>query len=340
MSTRSAVRPINFTSMLISVTEVCTVGCRHCGFIGTSRDREPRAVNLVDWIRDVCDYGIPKLIFTGGEPFQRFELLRPAVNAAARHSTAPEIAIFTSSAWGASPQAVDERLTKLVKIDHFYLSADIFHQERVPVQYVKNVIEGALRFGVEHVSICATVSEAWHEGHIRKMFAEYKDVILFNFDQVIPTPFIDVETHGVSVDPNNYNSVCFLGTPLVNPNGDVAACHIGKAGAYSDLRSQVYFLGNLFDEPFSAIVTRASGNYEYQFLRAFGPRGLARMVSADPAALESMPIQEFTNGCDLCYKLLKDSGVREWFRNAVNTPEQRRLIDAARALRFGESPTA
>src|SRR5262245_22415965 len=131
-----------FNSVLISVTEVCTVGCRHCGFRGSTRDREPTETELVRWVGEVCEYRVPKIIFTGGEPFQRFHLLRAAVEAAMARATPPDIACFTSASWGSSPIRVSQHLEQLRGLNQLYLSTDVYHQERVPWRFVANVIEG------------------------------------------------------------------------------------------------------------------------------------------------------------------------------------------------------
>ncbi len=83
----------SFTSILVSVTEGCHVGCAHCGFIGSTRDRETEISDLTDWVGQACTYGIPMIIFTGGEPFEKYEVLRKGVLAAFNHGAMS--ALFT-----------------------------------------------------------------------------------------------------------------------------------------------------------------------------------------------------------------------------------------------------
>lgn len=328
---------MTFSSILVSVTEVCTVGCRHCGFHGSTRDREPSPDELKLWITQICDYGIPRIICTGGEPFQRFSLLRAAVQAAASHPARPEVSTFTSSIWGSSPEQVDHHLLQLRGLTHLYLSTDIFHQEKVPIQNVYNVIEGAVRHGIPKISICITIAEDWEEQHTKGLFKDYADKVMFHVDRVIPTPFlVGIKADGAAPDPAKYKSTCYLDTPLLNPNGDVSACHIGKAGAYVDLQEQVYFLGNLNSASFQEIMRKAEPNYEYQFLRCFGPQGIARMIQQSPTLTRTFGGTGFTNGCDLCYKVLRSTEGRNGLRELVNEPEWQKVIDAARMVRFGE----
>lgn len=327
---------MTFDAVLVSITEICTVGCRHCGFRGTPRNREAGVADLAAWVSQVCDYGIRRIICTGGEPFQRFEVLRAAVAAAVQHPAAPAVGVFTSGAWGSTPQRVDRLLSQLPGLSHLYVSSDIYHQERIPAAYVHNVIDGALAHGVPLISICITVASDDEERRTRDLFERFANRVMFHVGRVIPTPFLaGIAPAGHPPDPPRYQPACYLNTPLINPNGDVAACHIGKAGAYVDLAETAYFLGSLATETFDEIMRRAERNYEYQFLRAFGPRGIARVVLESDALRARFADCRFTTGCDLCYKVLRPADARAHFRALVETPAQRALIDAARVVRYG-----
>ena len=102
-------------SILVSVTEACHVGCRHCGFIGSTRDREAGAGLLANWVAQACEYGIPLVIFTGGEPFERFEVLERLV-ATCRAAGTPA-ASFTSSYWATDPKTTVAYLERLDGLD-------------------------------------------------------------------------------------------------------------------------------------------------------------------------------------------------------------------------------
>ncbi|MEV7008507.1 radical SAM protein [Streptosporangium sp. NPDC051022] len=332
---------MKYNSILVSVTEICTVGCSHCGFTGSTRDRQPTAEEIGRWVAQACDSGIPEIIFTGGEPFQRFRMLKSGVRAAAGHPGKPRICVFTSSFWGRSPAAVDKILGQLPGLTRLYLSTDVYHQERVPTQYVMNVIEGALAREIPEISLCITIAEDHEEEQIRGLYRRYEDRVRVHVDRVIPTPFIKTAHQvGLPPDPEHFSSSCYLETPLINPNGDLSACHIGKAGAYVRLSDLAYFLGNLHEKSFQEILDDADANYEYQFLRVYGPQGVARMVASSPAVRKLFGGTTFTNGCDLCYKMLRSLDGRARLREIAADPFQRELIDAVRAIRFGERPGA
>lgn len=326
-----------YTSILVSVTEICTVGCRHCGFTGAVRERQATAEEIADWVRQSCDWGIHSIIFTGGEAFQRFQLLKAGVQAAATHPSAPRIGVFTSSFWGKTREAVDKILGQLDGLDHLYLSTDVFHQERVPPQYVVNVIEGAIARDIPHITLCITIGDDSEEQPIRDLYRRFEDRVMVSVDRVIDSPHIDTATpSGHRPSPEHFAASCFLHTPIINPNGDLAACHVAKVGAHRPLDKDVYFLGNLKQKSFAQIMEDADKDYAYQYLRAYGPQGIARLVEGSDELRRRFGEREFSNGCDLCSKVLLTRQGRQVLRERVAEPFQRELIDATRLVRFGE----
>jgi hypothetical protein len=326
-----------YTNILVSVTEICTVGCRHCGFIGSTRERQPAESEFTQWVTQACDFGIPGIIFTGGEPFQRFSLLKAGVRAAAEHPSKPRIGCFTSSFWGKNPETVDKFLDQLPGLTHFYLSTDVFHQEKVPAQYVRNVIDGAIRHGVRDISLCITIAEDAEEQRIRSLYDDYGDRLLIHVDRVISSPHIDpVAESGLPPRPEHYAASCFLHTPIINPNGDLAACHVAKVGAHQPLDKDVYFLGNLRQKSFREIMDEADRDYAYQYLRAFGPQGVARMVTEDPELNARFGGRSYSSPCDMCSKVLLTRKGRQALRDLVEDDFQRTLVDTVRERRFGE----
>lgn len=326
-----------YSKILISVTEICTVGCRHCGFTGSIRERQPAPGEIADWVTQACDFGIGTIIFTGGEPFQRISLLKAGVKAAASHPAKPDIACFTSSFWGKDPRTVDKFLDQLPGLTHLYLSTDVYHQEQVPTQYVRNVIDGALARDITGLSLCITIGKDEEEPQIRSLYADYGDRLLVKVDRVISSPHIDpVATTRHLPDPQNFAPHCFLHTPIVNPNGDLCACHAAKVGAHHPLERDVYVLGSLKEKSFKEIMDEADGNYSYQFLRAYGPQGVARLVNEDAALRERFGPQLFSNGCDLCSRVLLTRRGRQALAEHAADDFNQMLIDAIRATRFGE----
>jgi hypothetical protein len=330
-----------FEAILLSVTEACHVGCSHCGFLGSTRDREGESGEVAEWVRQSCEYGIGEIIFTGGEPFERLDVLAAGVRAAAPFHV--QISVFTSSFWGTSFEAAADTLRQLQGLTHLYLSSDIFHQRRVPYQNVCNVIDAALVLGIRDISICITFANETEVGEVKKHYEKYGDRLMFHQDRVIPTPYqsskvLKHQSPLLTVLPSEYKCTCYLGTPLVNPNGDLLTCHIGKAGAHRDLRDFPYYLGNLRECSFRAIMAAARSRWDYQFLRTHGPRGVAELFSADETLATAVGPCEFTTGCDMCYAVMRTKEGRATLSEYVRRADVRDRINIRLALELGEEP--
>ncbi|MDP9266867.1 MAG: radical SAM protein [Acidobacteriota bacterium] len=333
--------PPTFTSILFSVTEACHVGCSHCGFIGSTRDRDVDANELREWVANACAYGIPKIIFTGGEPFERFEVLRDAVATAAAWSV--EIGVFTSSFWGSSFDAAATLLDKLSGLTHLYLSSDRFHQRRVPLAFVCNVIDAALKREIKDISICITYTHEEERLETQQQFASYGERLMFHFDRVIPTQFLSPivlknQSRGIGTAPSEYGCSCYLGTPIVNPNGDVFSCHAGKAAAHADMQTLPYYLGNLRGASFEALMRMSERRWDYQFLRTHGPKGVAQLFSIYPDLASAVGRQEFTNGCDMCFSVLRNREGRAALGHHVSKASVQDSINQRLVISLGEEP--
>lgn len=331
---------IRLKSILVSVTEECHVGCAHCGFIGSKRDRETDANDLVHWVGQICDYGVPLVIFTGGEPFERFDALEASV-AVCKHKGAPS-ASFTSSYWAVSFDAAKAILARLDGLRHLYLSSDIYHQKRVPFEHVHNVIDAADALGIPEITICITFACEEDRLAVREAYARYGDRLRFYEERVIPTPHItrlvrrQDALRGFS--PAEYEPTCWIDTPIVNPNGDVFGCHVGKVGAHGSFEDLPYWLGNLERASFREIMDVAAEDLEYQFLRSRGPQGVAELFGVYPDLRQAVGRKGFTGRCDMCFGVLSTPAGRAALADYVRRPDVIDAINIGLFARYGEPP--
>jgi MoaA/NifB/PqqE/SkfB family radical SAM enzyme len=331
-----------FASVLVSITERCHVGCAHCGFIGSTRDREPDVDEMTDWVEQLCAYGVPMVIFTGGEPFERFDCLVRGV-AAARNAGTPA-ALFTSSVWASSFDVACEKLKQLSGLTHLYLSSDTFHQRRVPYQNVFNVIDAAKVLSIPDVTICITYTNLEELKEVRDRYAHYGEQLKFKEGRVIPNPKFGKKVLKHQGDlrapnPEEYRFNCWIGTPIVNPNGDVFSCHVGKAAAHRDLKELPYYLGNFYEETFAAMMEQAGARADYQFLRTYGPRAAATLYASEPGLVDAVGCRNgFTTDCDMCFSTLKTQEGRMALNRHVARSEVRDEINLRLSLIFGEEP--
>jgi hypothetical protein len=330
----------SFSSILVSVTEGCHVGCAHCGFIGSSRDRDTDVAELRDWVSQSCRYGIPAIIFTGGEPFERYESLREGIWAADDHGVPS--AVFTSSFWAHSVDTAHIGLRELRGLRHLYLSTDRYHQVRVPYEHVHNVIAAADLLSIPEITLCITYANDEDRQGVRSQYARYGDRVRFYESRVIPTAFIKKalrnEDPPLPVSEEDFGGSCWLKTPIINPNGDIFTCHAGKVGAHGNMEDLPYWLGNLRRSSFDEIMIAARRNVEYQYLRTHGPRGVARLFREYPELAAAVGRSAFTGPCDMCFSVLSTPEGAKCLSEYAHRPDVLTHINVRLALQHGEPP--
>jgi MoaA/NifB/PqqE/SkfB family radical SAM enzyme len=326
---------MKLNSILFLISEKCSVGCDHCGYIGTARNGETEPSELLQWIAQAGAYGISGMLFTGGEPFDRLSVLVAAVQAA--DAAGVRSGVFTSSCWASSPSRACHILSRLPELSRLYLSTDIYHQRRVPVEYVRNAIDAAITLEIPEINLNITFATDKDRQAQARQFQDYEGRVTINGDRVVPTRYqrpdlLANQDPLRDLGPENYPSHCWIGTPFVNYNGDLFACHMG-AGSTQEVP---YFLGSLRSSSFSDIMASAERRIDYQYLRTHGPRGVAKLFQREPALFSDLPRTSFTTDCDMCRILLTHPGAKEALIRAAET--HRGEIDVRRALLLKEAP--
>ncbi len=297
---------MRFNAILFNIVEACNIRCRHCGYANSTRKGLLKGEDLVDWVAQAVEYGIQHVIFSGGEPFTAFDLLKQGVEAV--HRSGGESGVFTNSFWGKTVEAARETLEQLPGLTHLYLSCDVYHLEFVSAQNILNIIRAARQLSIPTVVICITYVSDIDKHRITEMFAAEGDYINFHYGRVIPSDYVQKfvpEAYDCMHEfvPDNFSRHCFLHTPLVHTSGNVWACHIGTVETHSDFSLSPYYLGDLKREKLKDIFERAEHNALYQYLRVCGPKAVVEAALSSPAG-EELKKQRFSCDCHMCYEVL------------------------------------
>ncbi|HYP29262.1 MAG TPA: radical SAM protein [Blastocatellia bacterium] len=329
---------MRFNSILFNIVEQCNIRCRHCGYADSTREKECGDDELIDWVIQAVDYGFPQIIFTGGEPFLRFPLLKRGVEAV--YLRGGSSGIFTNALWGKTLESARETLKQLPGLTHLYLSSDVYHLEFVPAQYILNVIAVARELSIPTVVICITYTSEEDKRDMTALFEGQGDYVNFHYGRVIPSP----QVHRLVSDayscmhefvPENFPSQCFLHTPLVNPNGTLSTCHIGKVETHFEITESPYYLGNLKEEKLRDIFARAEENSAYQLLRVYGPQALVKIALASEAG-DRLRDEKFSCECHMCFMVMRNPEVvSELQKQACLAPVQNNIF-LKRVLQLGD----
>lgn len=129
----------NLNRIEFVVTMACSGRCKHCSQGSHISNEHIDDVKAEQAIYDICShYNIDSLMTFGGEP-----LLYPKtvckIHSAARKMNIPQRELITNGYFSKDVNRIKEvaRMLSLSGINNICLSVDAFHQETIPLEYVK-----------------------------------------------------------------------------------------------------------------------------------------------------------------------------------------------------------
>lgn len=149
----------NLNRIEFVVTEACTGRCKHCSEGEHSLSGEHIDGDIAaDAVYEICKiYKIESLMTFGGEPLLYPETVCK-IQKAAKEMKIPRREIITNGFFSRDKERIRDVVSLLTEsgVQRILLSADAFHQETIPVEYVKNFAEY-----VKTAGIAIQVHPAW-----------------------------------------------------------------------------------------------------------------------------------------------------------------------------------
>jgi len=337
-------------AVYVTLTQKCPIRCRHC-FVESEPSREEQAdvEAFTKWVAGVTmTPGLEIVFFSGGEPFSHPLALRAGLRACREHGVYP--VVCTSGFFGKSDESTRRLLDAFPEIGCLWLSTDLFHEEFVPLEHVRRVIEicadRKIKVGVQ------IVDDDPENSPFMKRFSEVVGYDVIPRDDILIVPLAKqgraeremtpsetaalplVEAFGFDAVPNI--PCTWLGTPWVREDGVVSAC--ANLGVFRAEQHPLQ-LGRLDDEDFPALSARADADAYVQTLRVFGPAGL---VARFPVESWGWDRASFGGSsiCDLCHSLAKVPGLPNKVRDAAARDGAQEKIGFLRFLMYGEDRAA
>jgi organic radical activating enzyme len=330
----------------VSLTETCPIRCRHC-FVESAPDRSERVpAGFAAWIESVASApSVEVIFFSGGEPFSHPAALRAGLEACGRHGVLP--IVCTSGFFGRSDATVARLLDSFPLLRCLWISTDVYHEEFVPLEWLRRVALAARARGLA-VGFQIVDDDPEHSPFMAR-FAEQVGHDVAPRDEIVIVPLAEQGraqseltaaeraalrlrgAGGLAAVPEK--PCAWLGTPWIREDGAVSACPNLDVFRASDHPLQI---GNVAREPFTVISQRANDDAYLQWLRVYGPRGIAENFPVaeygfDPGAFAGRSI------CDLCHALARVPGLPERVRAASATDEQRDRLALLRAALWKET---
>ncbi|MFX1534478.1 MAG: radical SAM protein [Promethearchaeota archaeon] len=134
------------------VTFKCPAKCSHCSYkAAPDRKGQMELEDVERYFKELADtQPLQSITVHGGEPFLCFDLLK-SIMKKAKELGIPHRGVITNSYWAKTQIQAKKKLTELKEagLTHITFSVDGFHQEFIPVEYVRNAIIVAANIGFE-----------------------------------------------------------------------------------------------------------------------------------------------------------------------------------------------
>ncbi len=134
----------------------CPASCKHCSYKAGPQKTGSVALNETrQWLRElVHTQPLQSVGVHGGEPFLFFELVKQFMKLA-RELEIPRRWAITNSYWAKSEVIAKKKLSELrdAGLTSITFSVDAFHQEYIPLEFVKNAIGAALALDFEKIYV-------------------------------------------------------------------------------------------------------------------------------------------------------------------------------------------
>lgn len=231
----------NLNRIEFVVTAACTGKCKHCSQ-GENRsgDRIDKD-SAADAVRRISkEYNIESVMTFGGEPLLFFETVCE-IHKAAKEMKIPQRQLITNGYFSNDSEKITYVAHRIIEsgVNEILLSVDAFHQETIPLEYVKifanavNVPEVKLQ--VHPAWLVSPENDNVYNNETRKILAEFNHIgveasegnVIFPSGNALKYlgEYFDLskkEKNPYQEDPTDIRAICF------GANGDILGGNIYK----------------------------------------------------------------------------------------------------------------
>ncbi len=294
------------------VTYRCQVACPHCIIeAGPNRKEEMSLNKAFDWIKQVAEYRdgyVRVLSLTGGEPFYDVNKLRRIATLGERCNLL--VSAVTNAFWAKTKDEAVRVLRSIPAIRMIAISTDVYHQESIPFDRVRNAVSAAKECDIPYnISVC---TENENDQGFKDVMADLLDIAdqdTINVAVTFPAGRALKKLGTMNYQTTNEPpvSACSAGSsPIIFPDGRVVAC----IGPIIDLPApHPLVLGNLEKNSLEEILEKAEVNPILHSIRIWGPKKLVSILKE--AGLDRHLPKEYVKDsvCCACYCLMSEVSV-------------------------------
>ena len=229
----------NLNRIEFVVTMACTGKCKHCSQ-GEHKSHENINKDIAaDAVRKIAnEYNIKSVMTFGGEPLLFSETVFAIQNAASEKNI-PHRQLITNGYFSKDLYKIKEVTEKLKEcgVNDILLSVDAFHQESIPLQYVKafaeNVLKNNLPVRVHPAWLISADDDNIYNAKTRELLSEFNNLgietsrgnVIFPSGNALKyfSDYFDMysnEKNPYEEDPTDIRAICF------SANGDILGSNV------------------------------------------------------------------------------------------------------------------
>ncbi len=329
------------TDVGLAVTEQCPVGCRHC--LSSSSTMQvpdmPAPETHLNWIAKVSRVDrCTAITITGGEPFLYFQRLLQVVDGCRTRGLSANV--FTSAYWATSDEIAADKLKQLAHagLTGITVSADEYHQERVPQANVARVLNAARECGLSPKVALTYVPRGRSATQVKRDLRRELGQRTLDGVEIEAGGIVKLGRAREMVFPGNRPAeqpklVCNALGPVIQLDGTVASCCRAPLPSTSSL-----IIGDLNAEDFQTIYQRFLSHPIIPFIQTWGLlEMLERLIDEGLATgLEGYRDAREEEVCELCQALLSEPAHVSFFAEQFHVPEVRKRLGMLTFVLYGD----
>ncbi len=328
------VQSVAMSHIAFSLTLACPLRCGHC-IVEASEEKSGSTVPVAtariyaSQMKSLREYGIRTVSFTGGEPTVAPRQLSLLSEAAGNEGM--RCGIVTSAYWAKTRRDSARMIESFPSISDWDLSIDRYHQEFVPMEYVRNAYAAAVSRG-RQVTLRFTFEDppAEREREILEFISTMGDA---NFSSQKVRPLGRGAGAPVTKDDsfNPWMKPCLTQGIVVRYDGSIAPCCLNLI----ESRKHPFEFGNAENRPLEAIHRDFRVSPLLQLMRLIGLGELYRWIHAGGLA-GNLPETLPDDACDICALMMNDRAIGEFLSEKAGRPEIRLRTAVMLSKVFGE----
>jgi hypothetical protein len=267
-------------------------------------------------VTEAAGAGVEAVLFTGGEPMLRQDLVLRLIKIAKKAGLATSVT--TNGFWGQTLPAARRTLSALRKsgLTFFTLSYDRYHAKFQGPEPGRNIVQAAEELGIP---MNVTITRVMNDSEVADLIKPFEgsrhprlrfyDVQPVGRARNFPAESLRGETEGACQG---------AAIPAVTDDGRLTACN---GPSYFQPASSPLNVGSLDEASLAELLRRHRDDPILETIRAFGPSRLREELSKIPGFEDFAWKDSYSGICDLCIHINSHPEAVTALRNRLSSPE-------------------